>query len=195
MPIKANEGERYTVRRKVLKLFGAAFHVYDEHGSVVGYCKQKAFKFKEDIRLYTDESMSEELLTLRARSVIDFSVTFDITLPDGRKLGSLRRAGLKSTFLRDEWKIMDPADNQLGTIKEKNALIAILRRGDLSLLFPQRFEIFKNGQQEPVASIRQHFNWLIYRLGLTVHRDDPQLDELLLLGATCLMAAIEGRQS
>ena len=195
MPIDAKEAEQYTVRRKFLKLFGAAFHVYDEHGSVIGYCKQKAFKLKEDIRLYTDESMGEELLTLRARSVIDFSVTFDVMLPNGTKLGSLRRAGLKSTFLRDEWSIFDPAENPLGTIKERNALIAILRRGDLSLLFPQRFDIFKSGEQEPIAALRQHFNWFIYRLGLTVHRSDQELDELLLLGATCLMAAIEGRQS
>lgn len=195
MPIKAKPGEQYTIRRKVLKIFGAAFHVYDEQGSVVGYCKQKAFKLKEDIRLYTDESMSEPLLTLAARSIIDFGATYDITMPDGTQIGSLRRKGLKSTFLKDEWLIFDHEGNEIGMLKEKSLLMAFLRRGDLSAFFPQRYEFFKSNSEEPVAAVRQHFNLFVYRLGLSVLKDDQELDELLLLGATCLIAAIEGRQS
>ncbi len=194
MPIKAKPGEQYTIRRKVLKIFGAAFHIYDEHGSLVGYCKQKAFKLKEDIRLYTDESLSEPLLTLAARSIIDFGATYDITLPDGTQIGSLRRKGLKSTFLKDEWLIFDDQGQEIGMLKEKSWFMAFMRRGDLSAFFPQRYEFFKSGSEEPVAYIRQHFNWFVYRLGLSVLKDDEELDELLLLGATCLIAAIEGRQ-
>ena len=194
MPIKAKPGEQYTIRRKVLKIFGAAFHIYDEHGSLVGYCKQKAFKLKEDIRLYTDESLSEPLLTLAARSIIDFGATYDITLPDGTQIGSLRRKGLKSTFLKDEWLIFDDQGQEIGMLKEKSWFMAFMRRGDLSAFFPQRYEFFKSGSEEPVACIRQHFNWFVYRLGLSVLKDDEELDELLLLGATCLIAAIEGRQ-
>lgn len=195
MPIRAKEGEQYTIRRKVLKVFGAAFHVYDEHGSVVGYCKQKAFKLKEDIRLYTDESMEEPLLTLSARSIIDFGATYDVTLPGGEAVGSLRRKGLSSTFLRDEWIIFDAEGTEVGRILEKSLLKAFLRRGDLSVLFPQRYEVFRTGNEAPVAAMRQHFNLFVYRLGLSVLHDDEDLDELLLLGATCLIAAIEGRQS
>jgi uncharacterized protein YxjI len=195
MPIKAKSGEQYTIRRKVLKIFGAAFHIYDEQGSVVGYCKQKAFKLKEDIRLYTDESMSDPLLTLAARSILDFGATYDITMPDGTQIGSLRRKGLKSTFLKDEWIIFDSTSSEIGTLKEKNLFMAFLRRGDLSAFFPQRYEFFRTGSEEPIAMIRQHFNLFVYRLGLSVHKDDDELDYLLLLGATCLIAAIEGRQS
>ncbi len=195
MPIKAKPGEQYTIRRKILKIFGAAFHIYDEHGSVVGYCKQKAFKLKEDIRLYTDESLSEPLLTLAARSIIDFGATYDIKLPDGTQVGSLRRKGLKSTFLKDEWLIFDDEGKELGMLKEKSWFMAFMRRGDLSAFFPQRYEFFKNNSEEPVAFVRQHFNLFVYRLGLSVLKDDDELDELLLLGATCLIAAIEGRQS
>ncbi len=194
MPIKAKPGEQYTIRRKVLKIFGAAFHIYDEHGSLVGYCKQKAFKLKEDIRLYTDESLSEPLLTLAARSIIDFGATYDITLPDGTQVGSLRRKGLKSTFLKDEWLIFDDEGKEIGMLKEKSWFMAFMRRGDLSAFFPQRYEFFKSGSEDPIAFVRQHFNLFVYRLGLSVLQDDEELDELLLLGATCLIAAIEGRQ-
>ncbi len=54
MKFNIEPGEHYTIRRKVLKIFGAAFHIYDPHGNLAGYCKQKAFKLKEDIRIYTD---------------------------------------------------------------------------------------------------------------------------------------------
>jgi len=57
----------YTIRRKILTVFGAKFHVYREDGSVAGFSHQKAFKLKEDIRLYTDESMAEELMSIKAR--------------------------------------------------------------------------------------------------------------------------------
>ena len=41
----------YMIRRKVFRIFGGAFHIYDPAGQVVGYSKQKAFKLREDIRL------------------------------------------------------------------------------------------------------------------------------------------------
>ena len=60
----------YTVRRKVFKIFGGGFHIYDPNQQLVAYSKMKAFKFKEDIRLYTDESMQRELLVIQARQRI-----------------------------------------------------------------------------------------------------------------------------
>jgi hypothetical protein len=61
----------YIIRRKVFKLFGAAFHIYDTHGNLAFYSKQKAFKLKEDIRVYGDTAMTSELMLLKARGVID----------------------------------------------------------------------------------------------------------------------------
>lgn len=73
-------GERYTIRRKVLRLLGNSFHVLDAQGQIVGYCNQKRLRLREDIRFYTDERKSEELLTLKARSILDFSTTYDIEI-------------------------------------------------------------------------------------------------------------------
>lgn len=196
MPIRAAEGEIYTVRRKVFKILGAAFHIYDAEGNVAGYCKQKAFKLKEDIRIYTDESCSQELLVLSARSIIDFGATYDVRLPSGEVLGSLRRKGLKSTFLRDEWMIFDESDQQVALLREKGSFLSFARRFNdwFALLSPQKFEFIRASDNAPVASLRQHFNLFIYRLGVAVHEDDPNLDELMVLGSACLIAAIEGRQ-
>ncbi|QKK08521.1 MAG: hypothetical protein HND58_10290 [Planctomycetota bacterium] len=188
-------GEQFTVRRKVLKILGASFHVFDENGQVVAYCQQKAFKLREDIRLYTSESKTETLLTMKARSVIDFGVTFDITLPSGESIGSLRRKGLKSMF-RDSWLLYSPAGVELATMREDSGTMAILRRlhEAFALLSPQKFQITKS-DGTLVATLRTHFNLFVYRLGVSVHTEDEEVDELMVLAAACLIAAIEGRQS
>ena len=193
----ARPEERYTVRRKILKVFGAAFHVYDQHGQVVAYCKQKAFKLKEDIRLYTDESLSTPLVVLQTKQIIDFGATFSVTLPSGEVIGSFRRKGLKSSFLRDHWDVFDNEGQLIAELRERGGFAPFARRYiDLvAAFFPQKYDLHPADGGPPIASIRQHFNWFVYRLGVTVHREDAQLDDLMLLSGASLIAAIEGRQS
>ena len=64
------EHPRYLIRRQVLKLFGGAFGVYDPHGKLVLYADLKAFRLKEDIRVYGDEEGQRELLTIKARQIL-----------------------------------------------------------------------------------------------------------------------------
>ena len=90
-------GESYTIRQKVFKIWGNAFHIYGADGSLAGYCRQKALKLKEDLRFYTDESMSAELFVIKARSVIDFGATYDVKLPGmlyGRMVGATVPSGV-----------------------------------------------------------------------------------------------------
>lgn len=196
MAFNIRPGEAYTIRRKVLKIFGAAFHVYDPRGGLVGYCKQKAFKLKEDLRIYTDESCATELIVIKARSIIDFGAVYDVTLPDGKSLGSFRRKGLKSSFIRDHWLVYDGAGAQVGEVIEQGGFLTIARRYiDLvSLFFPQKYEI-RRLDGTIVARYRQHFNIFVYRLSVAVDRDDEQIDDLVLLAGGCLICAIEGRES
>jgi hypothetical protein len=195
MAFTALPGEQYTIRRKVLKLFGAAFHVYGPGGNVVAFCKQKAFKLKEDIRLYTDESCSTEMLVIKARSIIDFGATYDVTLPTGESVGSLRRKGLASTFLRDSWLVFDGAGKQIAELKEDSGFWSFARRYiELVALFvPQQFRLITSDGRE-IANFRTHFNLFVYRLGIAIKADDPNLDDLVILAAGCLIAAVEGRQ-
>lgn len=186
---------QYIIRRKVFKFFGASFHIYDETGGLVGFCKQKAFRLREDIRLFSDESMTTPVLTLTARSIIDFGVTFDVTLPTGESLGSLRRKGLMSTFVRDQWQLFDEYGTPAALIRERNALAAFLRRAvdAIAFLSPQVYEVVSDDGRT-IATFAQRFNPFVYRLIVTIHEQDDQLDDLVLLGAGCLIAAIEGRQ-
>ena len=196
MAFDIKPGESYTIRRKVIKLFGAAFHIYNPEGGLVGYCKQKAFKLREDIRVYTDETCSQEFIVIRARSIIDFSATYDVTLGDGSAIGSLRRKGMASTFIRDAWQVFNAEGRHVADLTEDGSLLAFARRfvEFVALLSPQKFTMSRL-DKTPIARFRQHFNLFVYRLSIAVERDDPELDDLVILAAGCLIAAIEGRQA
>src|SRR4030095_15649211 len=108
-PFAARFGHQtYLVRKKFWKLFGGSFFVYDANGALVLYSKMKAFKLKEDIRVCTDESLETEALSIQARSVLDFSGSYDVyDSATGERVGALRRKGLKSSFYKDEWVILN----------------------------------------------------------------------------------------
>lgn len=186
------EHRHYEIRKQVLKLFGGKFRVYDQTGTLVLFANMKAFKLKEDIRLYSDESMSQELVTIKARSIIDWSAAYDVVdSQTQQKLGALKRKGW-SSMIRDSWVIMDPMDNEVGFIQEDSTLLALLRRF-LTNLIPQKFHGFVG--QRPVFTFHQHFNPFAMRYSLDFSEDSfGDLDRRLGIVAAVLLCAIEGRQ-
>ncbi len=185
--------ERYTIRQQILRIFGAGFFIFDAQGVEVGYCAQKAFKLKEDLRVYTNRSRETELFRMRARSIIDFGTTYDILTPAGDRMGSLRRRGMKS-MLRDEWEVLNHEEVKVGTLLEDSGSLALLRRlGDVwSTMLPQSMHLRLDDGTE-IARYRTHFNPFVYRLGISVLAEDDEVDDLVILGAGCLFAAIDGR--
>jgi len=184
--------QKYLVRRKILKLFGAAFHIYDPDGNVAFYSKMKAFKLKEDIRLYTGEDMQEEVLTIKARSILDFSAAYDVVDPTtNEKVGALKRKGLKS-ILKDEWIFMDAGDREIGLIKEDSTFLALFRRV-LTSLVPQTYNGFIGDTQ--VCTFKQNFNPFVIKIALDFSQDTQNLlDRRLGIAAAILLCAVEGKQ-
>lgn len=187
---------RYLVRRKVLKLAGGAFHVYDETGAVVAYSEQKAFKLKEDIRIFADETKTAELLSIQARQVLDWSAAYDVTdSTTGEKVGALRRCGGKS-ILRDEWKFLDAEEREIGTLIEDSMGLALLRRL-LTNLVPQRYDVFMPDVTTgtKVANLDQNFNPFVYKLDVDFSFDQAgRFDHRLGIAAAILLAAVEGKE-
>jgi hypothetical protein len=183
---------QYTVRRQVLRTIGAAFRVFDPDGQLVLYSMLKAYRAKEDIRLYTGEDMETELLQILARQVIDISATYDVLESEsGKKLGALKREGLKSV-LKDEWTILDADDAELGKVREHSWLGAILTRL-LGGLIPQTYDLEVGDTL--VATIKQGANPLAMNVTLDLSPDTQGLlDGRLGIAAAILMCAIEGRQ-
>jgi len=56
--------------KKVLALTNR-YWIEDSQGNVLGFSKQKMFKLKEDIRIYTDEKMRDELFRIKQTQIVD----------------------------------------------------------------------------------------------------------------------------
>lgn len=186
----------YLIRRKVLKLIGAAFFVDDPSGNVVMYANQKGFKLKEDIRLYTGEDMQTELLRISARSWFDMNSVYDvIDATNETKVGALKRKGWKS-MMQDEWEILDAQDRVMGTIKEESLALALIRRYiEITALFlPQKYDIQVGGRD--MGGYQQNKNPLLIKLACDFSGDQNGVfDRRLGIAAGVLLCAIEGKQS
>ena len=193
-PLVPFQHPSYLVRRKVFKLLGGAFHVFDPAGNVVLYSKQKAFKLREDIRIYTGEDMGTEVLTIRTDKIIDLGATYHVhdSQQGGVRVGSLKRKGLKS-MLRDEWIILDPSGQEVGIIQEDSVALALLRRLMVGWLLPQKY----NGTigNNPVSLFARNFKPWVSKISLDFSMDTHgQLDRRLGIAAAIMLLAIEGKQ-
>lgn len=184
---------QYLVRKKIFSFLGGAFHIFDSNGQVMFYSKQKAFKLKEDIRIYTGEDMTTELITIKARQMLDFSATYDVfDTINNQKVGALKRQGLAS-LVRDKWTILNAYDQEIGTIEEENLLLGLVRRF-ITNLIPQTYKGTINNAL--VCEFKQNFNPFVIKISLDFSPDtNGWLDRRLGIAASILLCAIEGKQA
>ena len=187
----AFQHNHYLFRRKVFKLFGGAFHVYDQNGDLLFYSKQKAFKLKEDFRVYSDERQMEELLTIKTPEILDIWATYNVQdATTGEAVGAIRRRGLKS-IVKDEWIFISNEGREIGRLTESSMAGALLSR--FINLIPQTYVIV-SADGKKIAEIRQHFNPFVLKYSMTIVEQEPLLDRRLLISAGILLAGIERRQ-
>ncbi|TGK90088.1 hypothetical protein EHQ23_00555 [Leptospira bourretii] len=184
---------KYFAKKSFLKIFGGEIRIFDENKTnLLFFVKQKAFKLKEDITVYADETKSKELLKIKARSMIDFSAIYDVVdVSSNEPMGALRRKGFKS-ILKDSWEILDTKDQVIGSIDEDSMLKAILRRF-LTNLIPQTFFITINKNQ--VGVLKQTFNPFVPQFNIDFSSDSANaLDRRMGIAIVILLQIIEGRQ-
>lgn len=183
----------YLLKRQVLALTGK-LRFYDPYGNLVMFVEQKMFRLREDIRVYADETKSQEILLIKARNILDWAAAYDVLDPhSGEKAGTLRRKGWKS-LVRDEWQILDAHDQPIGVLFEDSMGLALLRRFLLGNLLPQNYDIVIGGQR--VADLRQKFHPFAYQMNVDFGMDTHGLlDRRIGIAAAILLAIIEGKQS
>jgi uncharacterized protein YxjI len=91
------------------------------------FVKQKTFKFKEDIRFYTDQSRTEELLRIKARQRFDPAARYNVTDSAGQTIGAIQKVFGKS-LLRSTYKIYNASEQEVATVTEESQAVALLRR-------------------------------------------------------------------
>lgn len=186
---------RYAIKKKWLQLLGASFYLYDPSENIVLFGAQKAFKLKEDFRLYADENKQSELLRMAARSIMDFSAAYDVyDSQTEQKIGAFKRQGLKSSFVQDTWVLMDVNDNVIGQAQEDSALLGLIRRfvDWAAFLLPQKYHVTLDSAQ--IATFTQTKNPFSSKMDIEFGAVPQNYDRRLVLCLAMLLSAVEGKQ-
>jgi uncharacterized protein YxjI len=127
-----------------------------EGGSGDPFCfvEQKRFKFKEDIRFYTDDTKSAEIMRIKARQRFDPRARYDVTSASGEKIGEIQKA-FGESLVRSTYKLYDERENEVARVAERSLVVALFRRivgivpyvGDFAdfLPIPYHFDFRRDG--------------------------------------------------
>lgn len=196
--LDALQRSTYVARRNFFNFLGIACRITDEQDALLAYVKLRAFKLREQIGVFADEAQTIPLLQIQARSIIDFSATYDVTdARTGEGVGALRRKGWKS-IVKDEWELLSPSGEVLARLKEDSLLLALLRRF-LSNLIPQNYHLYLGAADQGPGVVAGSFNgtWnpFIVRFWVDLRADpEARVDRRLTLAAAVLLMTVEGKE-
>ena len=189
---KLLELNQYLIREKFWKIFGNKFRIMDEQDNLYGFCDQKRFKIKEDIRVYDDENKNNEWLVIKQKNFIDAWGGFDIYDPNaGVLLGTVRKKFWNS-ILRTRWELLDSEGQNIGVLEEDSLGYALARRTFLGIL-PKKYTLHTIGSDVPIT-MRQKFNPIIKKLVVNIPPEHP-FDRRYIAGLALVIAALDGRGS
>ena len=182
----------YRIRKKVVTV-GNKYWIEDYNGNTLGFCKQKILKLKEDIRIYTDESLTQELFCIKQKQILDAFGNFAVLDSNtGALLGSIKREWLSSAFAKDTWEIFNQNNQLIGKIEETSTTSALARKylpgGGL---IPEKMTLKLNGV--PVAEINQSFKIIGDIWEMNCKQIPQDFDRRVLLATMLLMGTIERR--
>ncbi len=95
------------------------FTAKDAKGQTIAYVKQKLFKFKEAVNVFSDETQSSVMYTIGADRIIDFNASYFFKNANGETVGKVGRKGMKS-LLKAHYNIFNDASELDYTIEEEN---------------------------------------------------------------------------
>jgi uncharacterized protein YxjI len=205
-PQEINGHDRFILRQRIKLVinqyeFSLPAPDSDDPGTPFCFVEQKRFKFKEDIRFFTDDSKTTELLRIKARQRFDPRARYDVTDPAGQKVGQIQKVFGKS-LLRSTYLLFDAAGEEVATVSEKSLPVALFRRlvglvpylGDFAewLPIPYHF-VFRHGERELGLNSRQRWKWRdVYTIDMSPDTE-RSVDRRLVLAIAVGQDALQAR--
>jgi uncharacterized protein YxjI len=200
-----NAHDRFVLRQRirlVVNQYEFSAPSDGDDGEPFCFVQQARFKFKEDIRFYADDSREHELMRILARQRFDPRARYDVTMPDGQKIGELQKV-FGASLLRSTFKLFDATGAEVATVRERSLPVALLRRfvglipyvGSIAewLPIPYDFE-FLDGDRVLGIHRRRRMKWRdTYDIDLTPDAEERRLDRRLVLAAAVGMDALQAR--
>jgi uncharacterized protein YxjI len=199
--VDPNQHDIFFLRQKIKLVINQYEFSLEEDGEPFAFVEQARFKFKEDIRFYTDETKTEELMRIKARQRFDPRATYDVTDPAGTKIGEIKKV-FGASLLRSTYEIHLPARNEIVLARERSMVVALFRRlvgfvpyvGNYAdwLPIPYHFD-FLRGEDVVGTHTRKHWSFRDrYTIDMT---PDPgrTVDRRMILAIAVGMDALQAR--
>jgi uncharacterized protein YxjI len=204
--VDPNDHDRFILRQRIRPIVNQyEFSLPDGDGDQPGtpfcFIEQKRFKFKEDIRFYTDDSKREELMRIKARQRFDPRARYDVTDPGGAAIGQIQKE-FGASLLRSTYSLYDAHGGLAAQARERSPLVAFLRRlvGFIPyvenvadwLPIPYHFDFLRGGE---VIGTHSRQTWKLRDVYTIDMSGDPErtLDRRLVLAIAVGMDALQAR--
>ena len=179
----------YRIRKKVIAIANQ-YWIEDSRESVLGFARQKIIRIKENIPVFADESMRQEIFKIQQDQVMDMWVTFSVVdSATGACVGKIRREALSSGVYKDQYQLLDAAGRQVGRVAERSGRGLARKYLPGGNLVPERLVVEFYGQE--VAEIKQQFKIIGDIWEVDCSRVPPGFDRRTLLSSMLLMGMIE----
>ncbi len=202
--IDINEHDRFLLRqhfRPVINQYEFRLEDDGTPGPPVCFVEQKRFSFKEDIRFFTDETKSQEMMRLKARQRFDPRARYDVTDAAGSKIGEIQKV-FGGSLLRSTYRLYGADGQELAVAREKSLPVALFRRAvgfipyvdDFAdwLPIPYHFE-FLRGDQVLGSHTREKMKFRdTYHIDMSPDTERT-LDRRLILAIAVGMDALQAR--
>lgn len=176
------------------------FFATDANGRTVAYVRQKMFKLKEDIQVFSDDTRSRQLYSIKADRWLDFSAAYSFSDKNGKEIGKIVRKGWRSMW-KAEYEIVDQHGDIQYHVREENGWVKVMDGilGQIPILnfftgylFNPKYLVTNMQGKEIVRLSKEQSlvgrKFLINKLG-TIDNDD---DDRIMLGL--MMMILQERQ-
>lgn len=181
--------------------FSNDFIATDAHGVSIAYVKQKMFKFKEDIVIYSNETKASIEYRIKADRWLDFSAAYSFFDKSGVEFGKIARKGWKSLW-RARYEIIDEDERPQYVIREESVWVRILDGifGEIPILnlltgyFFHPAYLVTDQHENPVVRLKKQPSFFGRRFVLTKEGElDSDDDDRVMLGLM-MMILLERRR-
>lgn len=181
--------QQFAVHQKITMMVNRyAIHTIGpdgQQGQLLAVAQQKRLAFKEQVTFYSDDSRSTPVFGFRARQMMDFAATYDVTDAGGTPIGAFRKDFGKS-LLRSTWHLDAAGVSAVG--QERNQGLALLRRFvDVPVAY--HFD-FHDGAGNLVLSVERKFS---FRDRYLVTIPGGRLDGRVAAAMTVALDALQAR--
>lgn len=184
----------------VFKIFALAPQIYvrDASGEIVCYVRQKLFRLKEAVNVFTDETQKQKLCEIRADRMIDWSASYHFYDASGESFGAVRRKGMRSLWSA-HYEVLDEANRHYASISEVNPMAKVMDSllGEIPILglltgyFFHPIYSLKDNSGRELLRLTKRRAFLEGKFTIEKMAECDEVDELRALMAFLMMSLLE----